>query len=351
MPKEITLERVSLTPLEREDLPMLHCLVEEECGPVLAECRDWETLSRLYEEGALSGDPRHAFVIRLDGMPVGYCTANFEDGVIRLGLPAGTPQRPSVALFSLRYAADLVFSTVWHHDKVQARALPLDSEMLAAARKAGYRPAPEEGILAVTRKSWENWEHHPVRDCIDDIPKGGEYVSPLAIKYTPAVADDIPFLMRLHNATFEFYNWRPQSLCTVEKRFERGEFFGDKTRVFIVRVKGEPVGIARIQDVMSASPEIGLRILGPWQARGIGGPATRWLIDYCFKKLPRRIVKVRAVTVSTNIGGNKALRKAGFRKDGVTRRQWFIRGQWRDAALYSMLREEWEAQKQARLVK
>jgi ribosomal-protein-alanine N-acetyltransferase len=97
-----------------------------------------------------------------------------------------------------------------------------------------------------------------------------------------------------------------------------------------------------VQDVLSASPEVGLRLLGPWQARGIGGPATAFLINYCFTKLPRKIVKVRALTVADNVGGNKALRKSGFTKDGVTRCQWYIRGEWRDAALYSMLRDEWD---------
>jgi RimJ/RimL family protein N-acetyltransferase len=347
MPKDIPFDRISLTPLEREDLPMLECFLEEACCEVLAPARDWETLCSQFEEGALSGDPRHAFIVRLDGMPAGYCSANLGEGAVRLGLPAGTPQRPSVALFSLRWAVDLIFSTVWHHDRLTVQALPLDDEMRAAAKKAGLKLNPAGGGFTVTRKAWEGWKHHPVRDRVEDVPQGGVPLTASQIKYTPACADDIPFLTRLHNASFQFYNRRPLSMHAVEKRFAKGEYFGENTHIFIVRVKGEPVGIARVQDVKGASPEVGLRLLGPWQARGIGGPATQWLLDYCFTKLPRRIVKVRAVTVKDNIGGNKALRKAGFKKEGKMRRQWFIRGQWRDAAIYSMLREEWEEMKHA----
>jgi RimJ/RimL family protein N-acetyltransferase len=346
MPKDIPLERVSLTPLEREDLPMLHCFVEEACGKMLEPARQWEELRRLFDEGALSGDPLHAFIVRLQGMPVGYCAVSLEKGAVELGVPIATPHRPNVVSFSLRWALDLVFSTVWHHEALTVQALPLDEKMRAAAVKLGLKPAGAGGFT-ITRHAWSGWERHPVRDRIDDVPQGGEPLSARSIKYTPATAEDIPFLTKLHNASFQFYNFRPLSLHAMEKRVARGEFFGDHTHVFIVRVKGEPVGIARVQDVKSASPEVGLRILGPWQARGIGGPATEFLLNYCFTKLPRKIVKVRALTVADNIGGNKALRKSGFTKDGVTRRQWFIRGQWRDAALYSMLREEWEALKHA----
>lgn len=341
MPKEIPHDRVCLTPLEREDLPMLHCFVEEACGEMLAPYKAWETLCSQFDEGALSGDPLHTFIVRLDGMPVGYCAADFEKGAIELGLPIGTPQQPSVAEFSLRWATDLIFSTIWHHEKLTVRVTPCDEQILAGVAKSGLKPDGDG--FSVTRKAWARWKEHPVRDRIEDIPQGGEPLSARAIKYTPACEDDIPFLTRLHNASFQYYNYRPLSRHAMEQRFARGEFFGDHTHVFIVRVKGEPVGIARVQDVKSASPEIGLRILGPWQARGIGGPATQFLLKYCFTKLPRKIVKVRALTVAVNIGGNKALRKSGFTKDGVTRRQWFIRGEWRDAALYSMLREEWEA--------
>lgn len=343
MPKEIPHDRVCLTPLEREDLPMLHCFVEEAGGKKLAPAMKLDELTRLFEEGALSGDPRHTFIVRLDGMPVGYCAANFEKGAVELGLPIGTPQHPSVAQFSLRWALDLIFSTVWHHEKLTVLVTPRDGQMLAAVAKVGLKPGSgDDDGFTVTRRAWARWKEHPVRDRIEDVPQGGEPLKPSAIKYTPACEDDIPFLTRLHNASFQYYNYRPLSRHAMEQRFARGEFFGGQTHVFVVRVKGEPVGIARVQDAKSASPEIGLRILGPWQARGIGGPATEFLLKYCFTKLPRKTVKVRALTVAVNIGGNKALRKSGFTKDGVARRQWFIRGEWRDAALYSMLREEWE---------
>jgi len=47
--------------------------------------------------------------------------------------------------------------------------------------------------------------------------------------------------------------------------------------------------------------------------------------------------------------GNKAsqrvLEKVGFKKEGTLRKNFFMRGEWRDALVYSILREEWKAPK------
>jgi RimJ/RimL family protein N-acetyltransferase len=39
------------------------------------------------------------------------------------------------------------------------------------------------------------------------------------------------------------------------------------------------------------------------------------------------------------------LEKADFKKEGVLRKSAFIRGEWRDLLLYSILREEWKEPK------
>jgi len=39
------------------------------------------------------------------------------------------------------------------------------------------------------------------------------------------------------------------------------------------------------------------------------------------------------------------LEKAGFKKEGIVRKRIFIRGDWRDEFLYSILREEWKEPK------
>jgi len=42
------------------------------------------------------------------------------------------------------------------------------------------------------------------------------------------------------------------------------------------------------------------------------------------------------------MASQKVLQKAGFRKEWIIRKSVFSRGEWRDRALYSILREEWK---------
>ncbi len=46
-----------------------------------------------------------------------------------------------------------------------------------------------------------------------------------------------------------------------------------------------------------------------------------------------------------NMASQRVLEKAGFRKEGVVRKRIFVRGNWRDEFLYSILREEWKGPK------
>jgi RimJ/RimL family protein N-acetyltransferase len=53
-------------------------------------------------------------------------------------------------------------------------------------------------------------------------------------------------------------------------------------------------------------------------------------------------VRVQATTDLRNVASQKVLEKAGFTREGVVRKSIFLRGQWRDLLLYSILREEWK---------
>ncbi|MCJ7470823.1 GNAT family N-acetyltransferase, partial [Candidatus Bathyarchaeota archaeon] len=46
-----------------------------------------------------------------------------------------------------------------------------------------------------------------------------------------------------------------------------------------------------------------------------------------------------------NKASQRILEKAGFKKEGVSRKGSFVRGQWRDTVNYSVLREEWKQPK------
>lgn len=53
-----------------------------------------------------------------------------------------------------------------------------------------------------------------------------------------------------------------------------------------------------------------------------------------------QVTRIEAETEITNIAEQRALEKAGFTREGVLRSYVFRRGQWRDDALYSVIRSE-----------
>jgi len=56
-------------------------------------------------------------------------------------------------------------------------------------------------------------------------------------------------------------------------------------------------------------------------------------------------VRIQAHIDPRNITSQKVAEKAGFEKEGTIRKSMFIRGEWRDMILYSILREEWKEPK------
>jgi RimJ/RimL family protein N-acetyltransferase len=56
-------------------------------------------------------------------------------------------------------------------------------------------------------------------------------------------------------------------------------------------------------------------------------------------------MRVQACTDTRNVASQKVLEKTVFKKEGTMRKYLFLRGEHRDAYLYSLLREEWKEPK------
>jgi RimJ/RimL family protein N-acetyltransferase len=67
------------------------------------------------------------------------------------------------------------------------------------------------------------------------------------------------------------------------------------------------------------------------------------MVDYLF--LSKDVVRVQAHTDVRNVASQRVLEKIGFKKEGVVRKSSFVRGEWRDSCLFSILREEWKEPK------
>jgi RimJ/RimL family protein N-acetyltransferase len=89
--------------------------------------------------------------------------------------------------------------------------------------------------------------------------------------------------------------------------------------------------------------EIGYSLVPSERGKGYCTEAVRIMVDYLF--LSRDTMRIQACTDTRNLASQKVLEKAGFKKEGTMRKYFFIRGETRDACLYSILREEWKEPK------
>ena len=89
--------------------------------------------------------------------------------------------------------------------------------------------------------------------------------------------------------------------------------------------------------------EIGYDLVPNERGKGYCTEAIKIIVDYLF--LSRDTMRVQALTDTRNLASQKALEKAGFKREGVSRKGFFTRGRWTDDCLYSILREEWKEPK------
>jgi hypothetical protein len=76
------------------------------------------------------------------------------------------------------------------------------------------------------------------------------------------------------------------------------------------------------------------------RGKGYCTEAVRMMVDYLF--LSKDLSCVQAMADVRNMASERVLEKAGFHKEGTIRKRFFIRGEWTDNAVYSILKEEWK---------
>jgi RimJ/RimL family protein N-acetyltransferase len=139
------------------------------------------------------------------------------------------------------------------------------------------------------------------------------------------------------------YVWLPQQTrADLEKRYDN---FTSDSKWFLIEKKDDAkVGyIAHFPAAEKLGVEIGYVMVPSERSKGYCTEAAKIMVDYLF--LSKDIVRVQAHTDVRNVGSQKVLEKAGFSKEGALRKSSFIRGEWRDNFVYSILREEWKEPK------
>ena len=133
------------------------------------------------------------------------------------------------------------------------------------------------------------------------------------------------------------------SKAELEKIFENPH----EEKLFIVEKKdGGKIGfVAHFYVLHPASRqlEIGYSLLPNERGKGYCSEAIKIMADYLF--LSKDIGRIQAQTDPRNIASQKVLEKAGFKNEGTLRKSFFMRGEWRDSYIYSILREEWKEPK------
>ena len=89
--------------------------------------------------------------------------------------------------------------------------------------------------------------------------------------------------------------------------------------------------------------EIGYALMPSERGKGYCTEAAQLMVDYLF--LTRETRRVQALTLVKNVASQRVLGRAGFKKEGILRKCFYIRGKWSDFAVFSILREEWKEPK------
>jgi RimJ/RimL family protein N-acetyltransferase len=157
-----------------------------------------------------------------------------------------------------------------------------------------------------------------------------------------AEREDLPLIAEWLNNP-EFFNYAPfpqRSKTEFEKQYDN---LPSDSKWFVVEKKdGSKIGFL-YHELVGSQMEIGYAILPSERNKGHGTEAITIITDYLF--LSKSLERIQVTTDIANKPSQSVLEKNGFMKEGVIRKAGFIRGQWRDEYLYSILREEWKEPK------
>ena len=155
--------------------------------------------------------------------------------------------------------------------------------------------------------------------------------------------EDLPLIAEWFNKPEVFGEYNPLhqvSRTEAEKMFENPH----EEKSFIIEKKdGSKIGFIGhfyVLHVAVKQLEIGYSLVPSERRKGYCTEATQLLVDYLF--LSKDTMRIQAQTDQRNSASQRVLEKVGFKKEGTLRKSFFMRGEWRDAYIYSILREEWK---------
>jgi len=170
-------------------------------------------------------------------------------------------------------------------------------------------------------------------------------VSELCVRLRPMVVDDLAMFRRFATEPglvgLDWAGFRDAEASA--RRFATDGYLGHDDGRLMVEVEQEQTAAGFVTwhekgYGVGTYWVIGIALLPEWRCRGIGWRAQAMLCDYLFAHTT--VQRIEAGTHPENLAEQRALEKAGFRREGVLRSVEFRDGQWRDGWLYSRLRGE-----------
>jgi RimJ/RimL family protein N-acetyltransferase len=95
-----------------------------------------------------------------------------------------------------------------------------------------------------------------------------------------------------------------------------------------------------------ASPALGIALHPDHRRRGYATVATQLVLDWLFGELS--VHRVIANTDPRNLSAIAVLQRLGLRQEAHHRSSHWQRGEWVDALIFAMLRDEWSRQRKSR---
>jgi RimJ/RimL family protein N-acetyltransferase len=158
--------------------------------------------------------------------------------------------------------------------------------------------------------------------------------------------DDLPLFAEWFNRPEVWGEYNPlfqMSRTEAEKMFESPH----ELKSFIIEKKdGIKIGFTihyYVLDPAARQLEIAYGLVPSERGKGYCTEAVQIMVDYLF--LSKDIPRIQAHTDAKNAASQKVLGRAGFKKEGTFRKEYFVGGEWRDGCTFAILREEWKEPK------
>jgi RimJ/RimL family protein N-acetyltransferase len=148
--------------------------------------------------------------------------------------------------------------------------------------------------------------------------------------------------------TVKYMDWGPNTESDTKEFTKRAiAFQSSKPRIqyelaITLRATGELIGGCGLEvRPLRKEGVLGYCLNRAYWGKGYATEATQALLAFGFNKLA--LHRIIAMCDPMNVASNRVLEKAGMTLEGHLRKDFPIRGRWRDTMIYGILEREWSS--------